>query len=126
MEFNLIRPCHNCPFRTDVVFPLDVARVEEILRAILQEDRTFACHNTTRDGEWIEDDDGEEVYIPSANAQHCVGAILMVYHTRRPNAMLQIAERLKLFDPTRLDYDAPVFTTTDAMLTHMAQYERRK
>lgn len=126
MEFNLRRPCHDCPFRTDIEFPLTVGRVEEILHAILYEDRTFACHNTTRDGEWSETEEGEQEYLSAGNEQHCVGALLMVHHTKRPNAMIQIAERLKLLDPSRLDYDAPVFRTPAAMVAHMAHYERKR
>ena len=67
MKFDLRRPCDNCPFRTDINFPLERARVEEIVDSITRQDRTFACHKTTKHCP----ETGE--HIPSKKEQHCAG-----------------------------------------------------
>lgn len=98
MRFELTRPCGTCPFRTDFAFVLRRARVEDILRALTEGNRTFTCHNT-RD-------------CP----QHCAGALILLERARRPNGMLRVAVRLRLYDPSKLDMAAPVYGSPEEML----------
>lgn len=108
MKFDLIRPCKECPFRTDVIAYLSAYRAREICRAITKEQQTFICHKTT-----TYDDDGE--LIQSAFGQHCAGALIFLERRNRPNQMMRIAERIGIYDRTKLDMTAPVYETAAAM-----------
>lgn len=110
MHFDLKKPCANCPFRTDIVFPLERERVEEIIHSISRQDQTFACHKTTRH----DPDTGEHVH--SKTEQHCAGALIFLERADNPNQMMRISERLGLYDRTKLQMDAPVFIDGDDML----------
>lgn len=115
MDFDLKRPCANCPFRSDIMFHLNTDRVEEILDGILYQDATFACHKTTH-GEEVEDDEGNTYYNHTGKEQHCAGALLLMEHMERPNQMMRIAERLRLYKRDELDYTSLVFETDDDMI----------
>ena len=116
MQFKLRRPCKHCPFRNDRPAFLTASRVEEITDAILKEDKTFACHQTLS-GEWDEDEDGNEAgYRGGKGDQMCAGALVMIEKTGARNQMTQIAERIGLWDPSKLDMDSPVFPTARAMI----------
>jgi hypothetical protein len=109
MKFDLRKPCNNCPFRTDIVFTLAQARVEQIVHAITELDQTFACHKHLKN-----DDDGFN--IPHKNDQHCAGAMILLERIHRPNQMMRIAERVGLYDRHKLDMSAPVFGSADEMI----------
>lgn len=117
MRFDLVRPCPNCPFRRDCLKEwLGEARATEIADSVLDEDRTFACHETTQ----FSDDDGE--YAPHEDEQHCVGAIMLVEQTGAANAMIQIAERLGLlhFGRFAANIASQVFATREDFIAHHA------
>lgn len=110
MHFDLTRPCPDCPFRTDIRFVLTPARVVALLEGIFQEGQTFTCHNASQ-GCWRED-----TYLPSQGDQHCAGALLLIQWEDVGHRMTQLAQQLGLYDPSRLDMGAPVFSTVEAML----------
>ncbi len=113
MNFDLRRPCKDCPFRTDIPGFLSKARAREITRAITDGQGTFSCHKLN---DFTEDDEGEPVVIEGDKAQHCAGALIFLERINRPNQMMRIAERLRLYDRTKLDMDAPVFASATAMI----------
>ncbi len=103
MKFNLNKPCADCPFRTDIKPYLRAGRAQEITNAVLRENKTFQCHKT----------------LDKKMGSHCAGALVLVEKTKKPNAMIQIAERLGIYDPSKLDLDAPVYESQNAMVeTH--------
>lgn len=110
MNFNLTRPCDNCPFRTDVRPYLKKARVKEIERCLVDAQGTFPCHKTTVDSE-----DGEDDLMAGPKSEHCAGAMILLECLERPNQMMRIAERLRMYDFTKLDMRSPVFKTFTAM-----------
>lgn len=116
MKFDLVRPCKDCPFRSDIPGYLSAARVREIVDAITRQQGTFTCHKTNKfeDGETIE----------TRDSQHCAGALIFLERLGRPNQMMRIAERLGGYDHTKLDMDSPVFKTPSAM--ERAQPKRRR
>ena len=119
MRFNLKRPCAECPFSKHSNPFLSAERAREIANYVTSEDRTFTCHKHLN-GEHLEDDNGRNRYEAALSDQHCAGAIAMVRKTQSANAMLQIAERLGILDPTRLDADCldDVFDSPEAMAAH--------
>ncbi len=101
MNFDLKTPCPNCPFRSDIRPYLTKARVDQLESDL--ERCTFTCHKTTvHDGDSGDMKDGP-------NAQHCAGALILLEKLRRPSQMMRIAERLGLYDRTKLEMKAPVF-----------------
>lgn len=114
MEFKLTHPCGDCPFRTDKFFYLPKGRKSEIASDLLFGDKTFICHNTTGEYEWS--DEGEEtIYTPSGEEQHCAGALIVMAKemTILNNFMLRLAIQSLLFNPTRLDINAPVYESME-------------
>lgn len=103
--FGLTKPCADCPFRTDIRPYLRKGRIdmlEEDLR-----DKTFACHKTVN----------HEAHGSAQleNTSHCAGALILLEKIERPSRMMEIAERLGIYDRTKLDMGAPVFDSFDAM-----------
>lgn len=101
MNYKLTHPCDNCPFLRDKPFGLHKARCEEIVHSLLS-DGSFPCHKT------IEyDEEGEASHTPTT--QHCAGAMILLEKLERPNQMMRIAERLWMYDRSKLDMEAPVY-----------------
>lgn len=70
MKYELTKPCNNCPFRSDKLFPLKPGRVKEILDSLMRRGE-FPCHKTTQ-----HDDDGN--YVKTETEQHCVGVLILL------------------------------------------------
>lgn len=116
MHFDLTSPCPQCPFRTDIKPFLTRPRAKEIADGLLHQQATFACHKTTE-----HNDDGEHVLRDSE--QHCAGALIVLEKMNRPNQMMRIMERIRLYNRHALKMEAPVFDTLRAFIA--AQGERR-
>lgn len=108
MKFNLKRPCDNCPFRNDKPFYLNPERAEEIADSLLG-DKSFSCHKTNGF-----DDDGDAV--ETDESEHCAGAMILLEKLDRPNQMMRICERLRIYDRRKLDMDAPVFDSFEEFI----------
>jgi hypothetical protein len=116
MKYAMKTPCKNCPFRSDKVFPLHPGRVESILDGITHGDQTFSCHKTTsHDDEDCEDYAESDTHIPTSDEQHCAGAMILLEKLEQPNQMMRIAERVGLYDRTKLDMEAPVYDSLEDM-----------
>jgi hypothetical protein len=106
MNFNLIKPCKNCPFRTDIRPFLNRERAEEIIESLFEKDQSFPCHKTV---DYSHDDGGRT----TKESEHCAGALILLEHQDRHNQMMRIAERLGLYDRRKLDMTSPVFDDPD-------------
>ena len=104
MDFKLKRACNNCPFRKEVNMHLTPSRAEEIASVVLHEDKTFTCHKNLGGSKDKE--------------QHCVGALLSIEKSGKSNSMVQIAERLGLYQPSSIIRDADVFSSVAEMREH--------
>lgn len=98
MEFSLHRPCVDCPFLEPRNFPLTPGRAAEIAQAM--EHSTFACHKT----------------LDQRPQQHCAGVLVIMSKLDDWGDMQQIAMRLGLFDPDKLDLSAPVYLDFDTFV----------
>ena len=108
MNFNLIRPCKKCPFRTDCLAGwLGEARATEIFDGITDQQKTFTCHETTT---MDDDDDGQE--------EHCAGALILLEKLEQPNQLMRWMEQLGGYDRQKLKIDSPVFETGEKFIEH--------
>lgn len=113
--YSLVRPCAKCPFRNDIPAYLREDRVREIEDSL--ERSEFPCHETTE-----HDDEGEPMV--RGDESHCAGALILLEKIGRPSQMMRIAERLGMYDASKLDMSAPVFDDFDEMAE--AQPEERR
>lgn len=120
MKFDLVRPCANCPFRKDCQAGwLGQARASEISNDVLLGGMTFACHETTT---FDEEAGYDAEYRPTGEEQHCAGALILIERLGTPHQMVQIADRLGLYDPDKMHPSAAnlVFETADDFIAHHA------
>ena len=99
MRFDvLLLPCAECPFRRGRRgVRLIKSRVFEVAGNMLDPDGdSFSCHNACH-GEKDDDD----VYHPSIDDIHCVGALIFAERNRNQTRAMQLAARLGLYDPAR-------------------------
>lgn len=105
MHFDLVRPCSDCPFLKDGGIRLRPARAREIADMMLSRDGgTFACHKTTEAG-------GSEGPV-----RHCAGALIFAESHKIMTQAMRIAERLQIYDHTKLEESDKVFVTRSEML----------
>lgn len=114
MDFDLVKPCPRCPFRTDCLEGwLGRARAQEIVESITLEQASFPCHETTNH----DDDEGD--YVPGGSEKHCAGALIMLEKSGiGPGQLARIAERLGQGKQVQLDLNAPVFHHTEDFVDH--------
>jgi hypothetical protein len=118
MRFELRQPCDQCPFRQDTLRGwLGEERAREIAQSVVEWDRTFPCHKTVTH----DDDDPQDTEAE----QHCAGALQFVLSYGWPNWRLRLAQRMGLWDPTRLRTHIPVFASIRAMAQHHARPKRK-
>lgn len=103
MNFNLKRPCADCPFLVSRKFPLHRERQREIALNLLN-DLTFTCHKTNTHCE--ESDD----MIETRKSEHCAGALIALEKIDRPNQLMRISERLGMYDRRKLDMTVKVIS----------------
>jgi len=107
MDYELTKPCKNCPFRTDCLKGwLGEDRAEEIVNG-----GEFACHETT-----TFDDEGEP--IESDKDKHCAGFLILLEKVQKPHQMMRICERLVFYDLRNLNMGSPVFDTAEDFVAH--------
>lgn len=107
MNYTATAPCANCPFRSDRPFPLVRGRVRQIQGSLIRSE--FACHKTTE----TNDETGDT--FDTENSVHCAGALILLEKIRRPSQMMRICERIGLYDPSKLQMDAPVYDSWEEM-----------
>ena len=101
----LKRPCRDCPFRADSPRFLTDSRYGQIAKALVDLGETFTCHKTLESGHESGD------LVIGESSRHCAGAMIWLQAQGRPNAIMQIMERLGAWSPERLDMEAPVYRT---------------
>lgn len=101
----LVRPCTNCPFRNDKPFYLGRRRRIEIAES-LRRGAEFSCHKTTVQG------DNDEV-VRSGDEKFCAGAMIVLEKSEGPNQMMRIAERLGMYDYSKLKMESPVYDSLE-------------
>ena len=119
MKYDLRRPCPKCPFRPDVPAYLRGGRAQEIATAIAA-GGGFPCHQTTVEVEDDEDDVEGCDRAPTPDSQMCAGALLVMENLDAPNQIVRVAERIGLYDASKLDRSAPSFGSWMEFVEHHA------
>jgi len=115
MNYNLRKPCADCPFRTDNDFHLTLARAQELSRVSSE----FACHKTV-------DYSGEDGGRIKEKSEHCAGALILAEHMQRPHQMMRICERIGMYDASKLEMDSPVFRSHIEMISTYRRRNKRR
>lgn len=123
--FDLKSPCKTCPFRKSngKAFNLHADRITEIVNA-----DAFQCHKTV---EYGEDDEGNEIRGGGDNPQQCAGLMSILHREGRPNMIMQVAERLRHFNPDMLDpnglaYDSIADALNDHCIDELKPTKRKR
>lgn len=125
--FALRSPCVDCPFTKKNArnFALGKERIEEIVSG-----PAFPCHKTidydAADRDDLDDDDDglrAVAYRPSGPMQ-CPGLMAILHKAGRPNQIMQVAQRLGHFDPTKLDASDVFDSVDDLIAAHMEGRKR--
>lgn len=111
MKFDLKTPCKDCPFVKGNTMKLHPERVNELDDGLRH--TTFSCHKTVE----YDDEDGEG--YDTEDTQHCAGALILLEKEGRPGQMQQIAQRIGMYDPAKLNMEAPVYDSFDEMYKDM-------
>ncbi len=102
MNYDLTNPCDLCPFRNDAKrLTLSADRLREMASG------EFCCHKTG-----VSNDETGDIE-PTEKSQHCAGLLIFLENMEAPHQMMRICERLRLYDRTKLNMDAPVFESWD-------------
>jgi hypothetical protein len=116
MRYDLTTPCSSCPFRTDRPFHLRPERGESIAKSILG-NTPFACHKTI-------DYDNDGGHTASDREQHCAGALIILERQlSSPTLLLHLARRAGIYDPDKLDSNAPVYSSLEVWLAALGEME---
>lgn len=96
MHYTLTSPCDQCPFLRKMAHGFTLRRLTEFASG------AFHCHQTgTQDEETGN-------YVATKDSLHCAGALIFLEKREKPNQMMRIAERLGLYDASKLNMDADV------------------
>lgn len=98
MNYTMTKPCKECPFLIGSGFRPQALREHA--------SGSFGCHKA------CDVDESEQLgisqFVPNAKTPHCAGALIALEKAGKPHQMMRIAERLGMYDPTKLDMSAPV------------------
>lgn len=114
MNFNLKKPCNNCPFNKTGAIQLESGRLEGIVENLLSDDKNhFQCHKTVhskKGGSWGEDKNGEEIYRASGQESQCVGAMVYLLKVNAQNLSMRIGAAVGMldFDGLRKQFDTVI------------------
>lgn len=104
----ITNPCSDCPFRADGqgVICLGQDRATEIADSLTKGNGSvFPCHKTL---DYEEEEDKRQDW--ATRTIPCAGACVTTHKELGEfNGMMQVGQRLRIFDLTQLNHDAPVY-----------------
>lgn len=92
----MTNPCENCPFLEECAFAFPIERLWAHARG------EFPCHKTAL----LNEDDS--TFDVGPKSVHCAGALIFLEKRNKFHQMMRIAERLGMYDRTKLNMEAPV------------------
>ena len=110
----IVNPCGFCPFRNDQEpFGLGHDRATEIAESlILGNGSVFPCHKTL---DYDQEDHKQQDWLKRTIP--CAGACVTTYKTLGDfNGVMQIGQRLGVFNLDELNHDAPVYESMEEFI----------
>jgi hypothetical protein len=101
------RPCHDCPFRTDILRYQSYADVASNITSLLNARGITACHQTT-----TYNGDHVAVEVPGKQPHACAGFLTMVSYVTPLYAGYRLIEYE--FDPAH--HNVPIYPSIEAFL----------
>lgn len=99
MHYRMTTPCDQCPFLKPSVSGMRFP-VKSLWAHASGE---FACHKACDLNE-----ETSEYEARGDETPHCAGALIFLEKRDRPHQMMRIAERLRMYDRSKLNMNAPV------------------
>jgi hypothetical protein len=96
MKYTMTTPCDQCPYLIGSGFTY-----KSLMEHASGE---FPCHKACD----LDEDEGVYVEKDNGKTPHCAGALIFLEKQNRPHQMMRIAERLGMYDMTKLDMNANV------------------
>lgn len=96
MKYSQTTPCKECPFLNSMKRGFTIKRLSEFAS------NEFPCHKSAT----LDDENSE--YVANNKSVHCAGALIFNEKRNKPNQMMRIAERLGIYDYTKLDMKADI------------------
>lgn len=117
MEYDLKKPCKNCPFRTDdtAIRFANRERAEEIEESAYR--HGFPCHKSAVFQEESFEGAEDDGYVAGENTQHCAGYMIMQIFSGETEwpAVNNDPDIVDAF-ANKMDWNAPVFQNCDDFL----------
>lgn len=99
MKYTMTEPCDECPFLNKFKKGFTTAKLKGFASG------NFPCHKTA---EIKESDSGVSEFQAGNKSVHCAGALIFNEKRNTPHHMMRIAERLGMYDYTKLNMEADV------------------
>jgi hypothetical protein len=120
MQWDMTKPCSDCPFLKEGGIPLTSARIKEIADMMLDgQGGMFPCHKTTTKEEQAQRGDH---FIARDHHKHCAGALIFAEKNQTATQMMRICERLGMYDASKLMSDPAV---VDSVWDSRAQWLKK-
>jgi hypothetical protein len=94
MNYTKTTPCPDCPFLTGTEHAYTDKRLADFASGV------FPCHKTAK----LKD----SKFQATEESQHCAGALIYNEKRKQSHQMMRIAERLGLYDYSKLNMEASV------------------
>ena len=103
MHYRMTTPCDECPFLKPEVSGMKFTKKQLEGHASGE----FPCH---KQSDLRETEDKGTIFVEKKGGKtaHCAGALIYLEKRNRPHQMMRIAERLGMYDHTKLNMEAPV------------------
>lgn len=99
MKYTMTEPCTECPFLNKFKKGFTLVKLKGFASGM------FPCHKTA---EVKENESGVSEFKAGNKSVHCAGALIFNEKRNTPNQMMRIAERLGMYDHTKLNMDSDV------------------
>lgn len=96
MNYTQTVPCKQCPFLNEYKKGYSLKRLREFASG------EFPCHKSAE----VNEETGD--FEATKKSVHCAGALIFLEKRNQPHQMMRIAERLGMYDYTKLNLKADI------------------
>jgi hypothetical protein len=97
--FDLKKPCKSCPFLKEQNLSVGEKRLHEIIKGLLDDDRsTFICHNTIDYDKDVDANTGFMEVDAYKGHKQCAGAMIVLEKMRYMTVGMRIATVMGMYD----------------------------